>query len=1167
MTSPSSFELHRISRGVRVIAMILGCVVCCPLAYGATVTWDGSTDMTWTQPDSTSWSGATYNSGDTALFDGAGTGTVTITGTVTPGQINVTSGSYTLSGVIGGTASVNQSGTGVLTLAGSGANTYTGTTTVSAGQLILNKTTGITAIAGDLTITGAAVTFGANNQIADTAAVTMSGASSYFNGTSGVVASPQSLDETIGSLDVSGGVFLAGGVGSTTGFTVTGAASFTGGVGNTSYIQNSAGLASFGSLSLVGLTSDDFSTATPVANRFFVFGNNAQQTVVTVGSGGLSLDGSNVLLNNGNAGSRLVLNGDVTTIGSATSAILAATGTGTINPVWLSGTSGSVTRTFTIGGGGANLTVSAPITNGSATTAGIRKLGAGTLTLSRSNSYDGGTQIDAGVLALGNANALGTTGTISFGGGTLQFSASNTADYSSRFSTAASQAYSLDTNGRDVSLATALTSSGGSLTKLGAGTLTLSGNNSYSGNTTISAGRLALNGSGVLGSGSYAGTIANAGELVVDSDAAQILSGAISGTGTVTKSGAGTLTLSTGNSYTGGTTLNAGVLSFASDGLGTAGAVTLNGGTLQWASGNTQDISSRLTLVSGSTATLDTNGNNVTLAADFGGSTTAVLTKLGSGTLTLSGTNTYTGGTQVDAGTLQIGDGGTTGSIVGNTAVSAGATLAFHRSNNSTYSGVVSGAGGLAQLGSGTLTLSGGAANTFTGTTTVSAGVLTLAKTAGVNAVAGNLVINNAIVTFGTNNQIGDTAAVTMSGSSSVFNGASYNGGAAGNLNLDQTISSLTVSGGIFFPGGSGQTTGFTVTGAASFTGGAGNTQYLQNSGGLASFGSLSLVGMNSTAEIGPTATPNQFALTGNSTARQTTLTVGSGGLWLDGSNLNLSLGSSPGMLGSRIVLNGDVSTTGGSASSIFAGGGGGVQDGRRAVELSSTAGSHVRTFTVADVTSSAATDLTVGVPITNGVATSGGITKAGPGTLLLSAANTFTGPTSVSAGTLAVGGANAVAGSSGLSIAAGATLDLSALGSGLTLGSGQSLGGAGSIQGSLLFGSGSSLVFSTTDTLTLSAGTASFFSGTPGSRFGIDDLLGLTSGTPLATYTLISGTVDFTNLDNVGAGDAYDLGDGVSAYFQQGSLQVVVVPEPAGVAVWGLGLVVVGVAARRWRR
>ncbi|MFG6490654.1 hypothetical protein ACG04R_28655, partial [Roseateles sp. BYS78W] len=69
------------------------------------------------------------------------------------------------------------------------------------------------------------------------------------------------------------------------------------------------------------------------------------------------------------------------------------------------------------------------------------------------NTYDGGTTLTAGTLALGSAGAIGSTGTITLGGGTLQFSASNTTDYSSRFSTAASQQYNLDTNGQAVTLA------------------------------------------------------------------------------------------------------------------------------------------------------------------------------------------------------------------------------------------------------------------------------------------------------------------------------------------------------------------------------------------------------------------------------------------------------------------------------------------------------------------------------------------------------------------------------------------------------------------------------------------------------------------------------------------------------------------------------------------
>src|SRR5207248_288000 len=76
-------------------------------------------------------------------------------------------------------------------------------------------------------------------------------------------------------------------------------------------------------------------------------------------------------------------------------------------------------------------------TNVPATTLGLNKLGANTLILSGSNSYTGGTTLTNGILSMGSANALGTSGTISFLGGTLQYTASNTTDYSARFSNAA----------------------------------------------------------------------------------------------------------------------------------------------------------------------------------------------------------------------------------------------------------------------------------------------------------------------------------------------------------------------------------------------------------------------------------------------------------------------------------------------------------------------------------------------------------------------------------------------------------------------------------------------------------------------------------------------------------------------------------------------------------
>lgn len=131
----------------------------------------------------------------------------------------------------------------------------------------------------------------------------------------------------------------------------------------------------------------------------------------------------------------------------------------------------------------------------------LTKIGGNALTLSSSNAYTGGTNLNGGTINLGNAFALGTTGTIAFNGGALRFSSVNKVDYSSRFSQAAGQQYRIDTGGQTVTLAGNLSSSGGTLTKLGAGNLVLSGSNSYSNGTTVSSGTLTAENSHAAGTG------------------------------------------------------------------------------------------------------------------------------------------------------------------------------------------------------------------------------------------------------------------------------------------------------------------------------------------------------------------------------------------------------------------------------------------------------------------------------------------------------------------------------------------------------------------------------------------------------------------------------------------------------------------------------------------
>lgn len=187
----------------------------------------------------------------------------------------------------------------------------------------------------------------------------------------------------------------------------------------------------------------------------------------------------------------------------------------------------------------------------------LSKSGSGSLFLAGPNAYTGGTTLDGGTLTVGNAESIGSSGTISFGGGTLQYSGSNTTDYSSRFSNAANQRYSIDTDGLNVTLAADLSSSGGSLAKSGAGTLTLSGSNSYSGGTTVSAGTLVGN------TASLHGAIANGGTVRFDQATTGTFSGAITGAGALEKAGAGKLVLSGVQAHSGPSAVQAGTLSLS----------------------------------------------------------------------------------------------------------------------------------------------------------------------------------------------------------------------------------------------------------------------------------------------------------------------------------------------------------------------------------------------------------------------------------------------------------------------------------------------------------------------------------------------------------------------------------------------------------------------------
>ncbi len=240
-----------------------------------------------------------------------------------------------------------------------------------------------------------------------------------------------------------------------------------------------------------------------------------------------------------------------------------------------------------------------------------------------------------------------------------------------------------------------------------AGTTILTGTNTHTGGTTISGGTLQIGNGGT--SGSLSGDVTNNATLIFSRGDALTYAGVISGTGSLTKSGAGTLTLTGSNTHTGGTTVSAGTLQIG------------NGGTSGSLSGNITNNAGLLF--------------NRSDALTYGGmiSGTGSLTKSGAGTLTLTGSNTHTGGTTVSAGTLQIGNGGASGSLSGN--ITNNAALIFNRSDALTYAGDMSGTGALTKSGAGTLTLTG--ANTHTGGTTVSAGRLVVNGSLGAVTLSG----------------------------------------------------------------------------------------------------------------------------------------------------------------------------------------------------------------------------------------------------------------------------------------------------------------------------------------------------------------------------------------------------------------------------------------------
>ncbi|HKM88691.1 MAG TPA: autotransporter-associated beta strand repeat-containing protein, partial [Xanthobacteraceae bacterium] len=318
---------------------------------------------------------------------------------------------------------------------------------------------------------------------------------------------------------------------------------------------------------------------------------------------------------------------------------------------------------------------------------------------------------------------------------------------------------------------------GGSLVMDGTGTLTLTGSNTYSGGTTVTAGTVQLGDGGAAGS--IVGNVTDNATFVVDLSGTLTL-GSLSGSGAFQQIGTGTTILTQSGSFSGTVMISAGTLQL--DDGGTAASFT--GGVTDNAT-FVVDLSETFTLgsLSGSGAFQQLGTGTIILTADSDG---------------------FTGTTTISAGTLQLGDGGTAGSIAG--SVIDDANLAIDRSDTFTFGGTISGTEAFQQIGTGTTILTADS-DSFTGGTTISAGTLQLDDGGTSASIAGSVtddamfaIDRSDIYTFG--GAISGTGAFQQIGTGTTILTASesYGGGttiSAGTLQLGNGITDGTITGNV----------------------------------------------------------------------------------------------------------------------------------------------------------------------------------------------------------------------------------------------------------------------------------------------------------------------------------------------------------------------------------